>query len=106
MVFAPLATAYIYEYFKTYSNHAHMQSVGWHKETSIRTFKIIAGKLYRMHRGAFCQFPFRWIYYFGINESTGKETGKMHLCGMLVLFTIKSFRKVTKPPEAIVNTFF
>ena len=31
MVFAPLATAYIYEYFKTYSNHAHMQSVGWHK---------------------------------------------------------------------------
>ena len=26
-----------------------------------------------MHRGAFCQFPFRWIYYYGSNKSTGKE---------------------------------
>ena len=33
-----------------------------------------------VHRGAFCQFPFRWIYYYGNNKSTGKETGKMHLC--------------------------
>ena len=31
------------------------------------------------HRGAFCQFPFRCIYYFFISESTGKETGKTHL---------------------------
>ena len=38
-----------------------------------------------MHRGAFCQFPFRWIYYYGSNKSTGKETGKMHLdlCAMI-----------------------
>ena len=35
------------------------------------------------HRGAFCQFPFRWIYYYGSNESTGKETGKTHLCVLL-----------------------
>ena len=33
-----------------------------------------------LHRGAFCQFPFRWIYYYGSNESTRKETVKMHLC--------------------------
>jgi hypothetical protein len=24
-----------------------------------------------LHRGAFCQFPFHWIYYYG----------KTHLCG-------------------------
>ena len=36
-----------------------------------------------MHRGALCQFPFRWIYCCGINESTGKDTGKMHLCAMV-----------------------
>ena len=33
-----------------------------------------------LHRGAFCQFPFRWIYYYGSNKFTRKETGKMHLC--------------------------
>ena len=32
-----------------------------------------------LHRGAFCQFSFRWIYYYGSNKSTGKETGKTHL---------------------------
>ena len=32
------------------------------------------------HRRAFCQFPFQWIYYYGSNKSTGKETGKTHLC--------------------------
>ena len=37
-----------------------------------------------MHRGAFCQFPFRWIYYYGSNESTGKETGKTYLCAMAI----------------------
>ena len=34
------------------------------------------------HRGVFCQFPFRWIYYYGSNKSTGKETGKTHLCAV------------------------
>ena len=37
------------------------------------------------HRGAFCQFPFRWIYYYGSNKSTGKEIGKMHLCALRAL---------------------
>ena len=36
-----------------------------------------------LHRGAFCQFPFRWIYFYGSNKSTGKETGKTHLCAMM-----------------------
>ena len=29
-----------------------------------------------LHRGVFCQFPFRWIYYYGSNKSTGNETDK------------------------------
>ena len=39
-----------------------------------------------MHRGAFCQFTLLWIYYYGSNESTGKETGKTHLCAMFKFF--------------------
>ena len=35
-----------------------------------------------LHRGAFCQFTFQWIYYYGSNKSTGKETGKTHLCAL------------------------
>ena len=35
-----------------------------------------------MHSGAFYQFPFRWIYYYGSNKSTGKETGKTYLCSL------------------------
>jgi hypothetical protein len=35
-----------------------------------------------VHRGAFCQFPFRWIYYCHGGKSTGKKTGKMHLCAV------------------------
>ena len=33
-----------------------------------------------VHRGAFCQFSFRWIYYYGSDKSNGKETEKTHLC--------------------------
>ena len=33
-----------------------------------------------LHRDAFCQFLFWCIYYYGSNKSTGKETGKTHLC--------------------------
>ena len=38
--------------------------------------------IHTLHRGAFCQIPFRWIYYYGSNESTRKETGTMHLCAL------------------------
>ena len=33
-----------------------------------------------MHRGAFCQFPFRSIYYCHSSKSNGKETDKTHIC--------------------------
>ena len=36
-----------------------------------------------LHRGAFCKFLFRWIYYYGSNKSTGNETGKTHLCALV-----------------------
>ena len=35
----------------------------------------------RPHRGAICQFLFRWIWYCHSGKSTGKKTGKLHLCG-------------------------
>ena len=38
-----------------------------------------------MHRDVFCQFPFRWIYYYGSNKSTGKEAGKVHRYGHKIL---------------------
>ena len=31
---------------------------------------------------AFCQSSFRWVYYYGSNKSTGKETDKTHLCAL------------------------
>ena len=39
-------------------------------------------KTWGLHRGAFCQFSFRWIYYCHNSKSTGKETAKTHLCGL------------------------
>ena len=39
-----------------------------------------------VHRGAFCQFPFQWIYYCHGSKSTGKETDKTHLCAVSYLF--------------------
>ena len=33
-----------------------------------------------------CVLPFFWwIYYYGSNKSTGKETGKMHLCALILV---------------------
>ena len=45
-----------------------------------------------MHRGAFCQFPFRWIYYYCSNKSTGEETSKTHLCAMIKLIYILRYQ--------------
>ena len=36
-----------------------------------------------VHIGAFCQFTFWWIYYCHSIKSTGKETGKTHLCAVV-----------------------
>jgi hypothetical protein len=35
-----------------------------------------------VHRGAIYQFLFRWIYYCHSTKSTGKKTGKTHLCAV------------------------
>ena len=35
-----------------------------------------------LHRGAFCQFLFRFIHY--CHKSTGKEIGKTHICALVI----------------------
>ena len=45
-----------------------------------------------LHRGAFCQFLLRWIYYYGTNKSTGKETDKTHLCALVWLAILNLVR--------------
>ena len=60
-----------------------------------------------MHRGAFCHFPFRCIYYCHGSKSTGKETGKMHLCGLFWRFVgqfVKEFLAICNFWE--VRSFF
>ena len=53
------------------------------------------------------QFPFRWIYYCGSNKSTGKETGKTHLCVHCTMLTgqislsLGMFVYADEPPLAI-----
>ena len=37
-----------------------------------------------LQRGVLVQFPFWWIYYCHSSKSTGKETGKMLLCALVV----------------------
>ena len=39
--------------------------------------------VYTLHRGAFCQFHFRWFYYYGRSKSNGKETDKTHCCALV-----------------------
>ena len=39
---------------------------------------------------AFCQSSFRWIYCYGSNKFTVKETGKSHLCVQCMIFLTKS----------------
>ena len=36
-----------------------------------------------LHRGAFCQFTFRWIYYSHSSKSSGKGTGKTRLFALV-----------------------
>ena len=70
-----------------------------------------------LHRVAFCQFPFRWIYYSHsgksknlkralssvvgrprgltyLGKSIGKETGKMHLCALSSQLFMTGFNQV------------
>ena len=41
-----------------------------------------------LHKGAFFQFLFRWIHYCHSSKSTGKETGKTHLCALVEFFDL------------------
>ena len=52
--------------------------------TSLESFRSFRGPLFRkpVHTGAFCQFPFRGIYYCHSSKSTGKETDKTHVCAV------------------------
>ena len=61
-----------------------MNSVVVHKVRFIFAWFFIFLEMeeYTLHRGAFFQFPFWWIYYYGSNKSTGKEIGKTHLCAV------------------------
>ena len=46
----------------------------------------------RPHRDVFWQFLFWWIYYCHSSKSTGKETGKTHLCALnraLIVLSVK-----------------
>ena len=63
--------------------HVNLMSMPCSREIkgSVHNF----GKVYFLsencsaHRGAFCQFSFRWIHYYGSNKSIGLEIGKSHL---------------------------
>ena len=44
---------------------------------------VIQIQIQAVHRGSFCQFLFRWIYYCHSSKYTGKETSKTHLCAAL-----------------------
>ena len=58
--------------------------------------RLLGKSEYTVHRGAFFQFPFRWIYYYGSNKSTGKESGKTHLCALCrrILWTAADLKTV------------
>ena len=59
--------------------------------------------------GAFCQFLFRLIYYCHSSKSTGKETGKTHLCAVLkisILIKYPSFDGFLGPLNVIWQASF
>ena len=54
-----------------------------------------------LHRGSFCQFRFRWIYYCHSSKSTGKETGKMHLQDRVLKLHNQKYEMPPIVPKAI-----
>ena len=62
-----------------YISHGKWNGMNLHPTMGFLTFihQFVVFQL--LHRGALCQFPFRWNYYYGSNKSTWKETGKTHL---------------------------
>ena len=55
--------------------------------TALVTFDYYT-KCCAVHRGAFCQFPFQWIYYCYSSKSTRKKSGKTHLCAVVYILKI------------------
>ena len=47
-----------------------------------------------LHRDAFSQFPFRWIYYCHNSKSNIKETGKTNICTLAEILTYKDLINV------------
>ena len=43
---------------------------------SCRLFKNSCRVQTAVHRGAFCQFPFGWVYYYGSNKSIERKLAK------------------------------
>ena len=74
-----------HESFTLYNDCCTFCSQFDHRISSLESQKLTYRKVASsrpVHRGAFCQFPFRWIYYYGSIKSTGKKTGKTHLCAV------------------------
>ena len=61
-----------------------------------------------LHRGAFCQFPFRWIYYcHSSSKSTGKETGKTQNSAVVYRADILTiFRSYFGRNDDFINSFW
>ena len=66
------------------NTHSYVNMTSWfdRNSTNIVFLHFFVQKIKTLHRGAFCQSSFRWIYYYDSNKSTGKETGKTHLCAL------------------------
>ena len=60
---------YFWDFNSETAEKCHLYSKGFWGQT------MVFQALCTVHRGAFCQSSFRWIYYYGSNKSTGKETG-------------------------------
>ena len=59
-----------------------INDLGYEDQACKEVKMLLKNNFNPLHRGAFGKFPFQWIYYYGSNKSTRKETGKTPLCAM------------------------
>ena len=69
-----------------------------------KCIRDVNAQCYAVHRGAFCQFPFRLNYYCHSSQSTGKEIGKTHLCA--VFWKCMKIRNNKKSDKCILKLVF
>ena len=74
-------------------------------DSILNYFSIAEIQTKKLHIGAFCQFPFQWIYYWHSSKSTIEETGKTHLCVVAKHWIFLKIQVSTKPSKKVVNTF-